>query len=318
MTFTDDGTPRVSEIRFNLMFPMRAVKHYDRWIGEGTLGEVGRLAEAAGFDAVSMSEHPFPDDAWLANGGHHAFDPFVSLSFLAAATTRMKLITYVTVVAYRNPFLLAKSAASLDRLSDGRLVLGVAAGYLESEFTALEADFARRGKLLDAAIPAMREVWTGQTVHRTGPLFPAPGHTALPLPAQAGGPPIWIGGNSVAAKRRAVTLADGWLPMGQPAAVAKITKSPPLETVADLSAQVTDVQARRAEAGRPPLAVAFAPFESELLRDVDAFVPAMASTVSAYEDAGVTWLTIEPASRSFAALREDLGRICDGVIAKVR
>jgi probable F420-dependent oxidoreductase len=305
-------------MRLNLMFPMRAVKHYDRWIGDADLAEVGRLVEEAGFDAVSMSEHPIPDDAWLANGGHHSFDPFVSLSFLAAATTRLRVMTYVAVAGYRSPYLLAKSAASLDRLSGGRLTLGVAAGYLKTEFDALGADFAQRGRLLDAAIPAMRAVWTGRSVDRDDPTFPLHGHTSLPGPAQAGGPPIWIGGNSNAARRRAVTLADGWMPMGQSVAVAKITKTPPMEDVAALAEAVRGVQDRRAEAGAAPLDVSFVPYEAELLPDVDAFARAVAASYRAYEDAGVTWITIEPTSRSLAAFREDIERIGTALAALVR
>lgn len=83
-----------------------------------------------------MSEHPYPDREWLARGGHHAFDPFVSLSFAAAATTRIRVMTYILVSGYRSPYLTAKSAASLDLLSGGRFTLGTGAYYLKSEFDA--------------------------------------------------------------------------------------------------------------------------------------------------------------------------------------
>src|SRR6202042_2625355 len=73
------------------MFPMRAVKHWNRWCEGAGIGDVARLVEEAGFDGFSMSEHPYPDREWLARGGHHAFDPFVSLSFAAAAPTRPPL-----------------------------------------------------------------------------------------------------------------------------------------------------------------------------------------------------------------------------------
>ena len=97
---------------------------------------VARAAEAAGFDGVYSTEHPFPDDDWLASGGHQALDPFVGLSFAAAATTRLRVLTNLCVLPYRNPFLAARAAASLDVLSGGRLDLGVGAGYLEGEFRA--------------------------------------------------------------------------------------------------------------------------------------------------------------------------------------
>ncbi len=139
-------------MRYNLMFPMRAVKHWDQWGQGASIGDVANLVEQAGFDAFSMSEHPYPDKGWLANGGHHAFDPFVSLSFAAAATSRIRVMTYILVSGYRNPYLTAKAAASLDVLSGGRFTLGTGAGYLKSEFEALNADFGRRGALLDEAI----------------------------------------------------------------------------------------------------------------------------------------------------------------------
>jgi len=123
-------------MRYNLMFPMRAVKHWNRWCEGAGIGDVARLVEEAGFDAFSMSEHPYPDQEWLARGGHHAFDPFVSLSFAAAATTRIRLITYLLVSGYRNPYLTAKAAASFDLLSGGRFTLGTGAGYLKAEFEA--------------------------------------------------------------------------------------------------------------------------------------------------------------------------------------
>ena len=78
-------------LKFNLIFPMRAVKHYRTWIGDSSLGEVARLVEDAGFDGLAMSEHPYPDRDWLSNGGHHAFDPFVSLSMAAEATSLLAI-----------------------------------------------------------------------------------------------------------------------------------------------------------------------------------------------------------------------------------
>lgn len=304
-------------VRFALMFPMRAVKHYETWRGDGDIGTVARIAEEAGFDGFAMSDHPFPEENWLNTGGHHAFDPFVSLSYVAASTERLKLITYVLVSAYRNPYLSAKALASLDVLSRGRMIAGMGAGYLEPEFQVLGADFAGRGKALEAAIPAMRAAWSGQD--HPGPEFASTGHRMLPAPVQPGGPPIWTGGNSAAARRRAVTLADGWMPMGQSKEVAEITKTPPLETVSELSTHIGEMQNRRAAAGLSPLDVTFAPFESDLLRrDAGEFATRVRTTVDGYVEAGVTWLTVEPASRSLADFRRDVGQIGDLLLSRVR
>jgi probable F420-dependent oxidoreductase len=301
-------------VKFNLMFPMRAVKHYRDWIGDGSLGEVARCAEDAGFDGFSMSEHPYPDREWLANGGHHAFDPFVSLSMAAQATKNIRLITYLMVVGYRSPYLGAKAVASLDLLSGGRVTLGLGAGYLESEFTALGADYARRGKLFDEGIDAMRATWRGE--EHDGPAFGISGHIALPLPLTDGGPPIWIGGNSQAARRRVTEKADGWMPIAQKAEMAAITKTPPLEDIESLGIQISAQNKRRAELGKPDIDVSFVPFESDALRSGGAteFVARVAPKLAAYEDAGVTWITIEPTSRSFSDLKADLAVISEGLI----
>lgn len=299
-------------MKFNLLMPMRSVKHYDRWIEEGHLTDVARLAEDAGFHGVAMTEHPFPDDEWLARGGHHSFDPFVALSFMAAATNTLQLLTFVLVSGYRSPYVTAKALASLDKLSGARVVAGMAAGYLRSEFEVLGADWERRGPLFDAAIDAMRAAWTGESVDIDGP-FPARGHTQLPRPARPGGPPIWMGGNSGVARRRAAERGQGWMPIGQPASMAKITRTPPLETIEELAVLVADLEHRRAAVGGEPLDVCFSPFGDR--DDVQSWAKRIRSDLATYQDAGVTWLTIEPHARSLAELEDAVARVADEVIA---
>jgi probable F420-dependent oxidoreductase len=300
-------------MRYNLMFPMRAVKHWDRWCQGASIGDVAGLVEQAGFDAFSMSEHPFPDKGWLANGGHHAFDPFVSLSFAAAATTRIRVMTYILVSGYRSPYLTAKAAASLDLLSGGRFTLGTGAGYLKSEFEALDADFGRRGALLDEAIAAWRATWAGRD--HDGPEFGVNGHLALPLPQTEGGPPIWIGGNGAAAQRRVVELADGWMPMAASGEMAAITGARPLEDIATLGDWIAQVNKARAGLGRGAADVAFMPFEAALLAsDCQAFCTAVGPMLDAYAGAGVTWITIEPASRSLTDFRADIDSLASQLV----
>jgi probable F420-dependent oxidoreductase len=299
-------------MQFNLLMPMRATKHYDRWIEDGHLADVARLAESSGFDGVAATEHPFPEDEWLDHGGHHAFDPFVALSFMAAATTRVQLLTYVLVSGYRNPYLTAKAIASLDKLSGGRVVAGMAVGYLRPEFEVLGAHWEHRGPLFDAAIDAMRAAWTGESVDTAGP-FPATGHTQLPLPGCPGGPPVWIGGNSAAARRRAAERADGWMPIAQGEEMAAITKTPPLETIEQLASMVADLRKRRVDHADTPLDVCFSPFGDRA--DTASWCQQISRDLPAYEDAGVTWLLIEPHVRSFSQLREALARFADEVVA---
>ena len=224
------------------------------------IGRLSRAAEAAGFDAVFVTEHPVPGDEWLASGGHHALDPFVALSFAAAATTRVRLLTNLVIPAYRNPFLLAKAVASLDHLSGGRVVLGIGSGYLRPEFDALGVDYDERNDLTDEAIAAMRAAWSGRSFELRGRHFAAAGNTALPPPAQDGGPPIWIGGNSRRAMRRAVELADGWGPMMATARMSARVSTGAIASVADLAARVREAGEYAAAIGRAaPLEVAFNP-----------------------------------------------------------
>src|SRR6185503_9841155 len=144
--------------------PTHRVERFDELAGAEAIAELSAGAEAAGFDAVFVTEHPFPDDRWLATGGHHALDPFVALAFAAAATTTLRLHPNLCIPAYRNPFLLAKTVASLDALSGGRVILGIGAGYMEGEFTALGMPYEERNELTDEAITAMRAAWTGESV----------------------------------------------------------------------------------------------------------------------------------------------------------
>jgi len=155
-------------MRYNLMF--RCVRSALGSVVPGRLiGDVARLVKRPVFDGFSMSEHPTPTKGWLANGGHHAFDPFVSLSFAAAANNPDPGDDLHLVSGYRSPYLTAKAAASLDLFSGGRFTLGTGAGYLKSEFEALGADFGRRGALLDEAIQAWRATWAGRA--HDGPNF---------------------------------------------------------------------------------------------------------------------------------------------------
>jgi probable F420-dependent oxidoreductase len=237
-------------VKFHVGLPTDRVDVPDEFVTADAIAEIARGAESAGFESVFVTDHPYPEDAWLATGGHHALDPFVALSFAASATTRVRVLTNLCVLPYRNPFLVAKSALSLDVLSDGRLTLGVGAGYLESEFRALGVDFDERNDLVDEALVAMTRAWTEPGLHMTGRHFDVRGHTMLPRPRQTPRPPIWVGGNSKRAIRRAVELADGWLPMPNPRALGNRRRSAHLETVDELGALLAYADEHRAATGR--------------------------------------------------------------------
>lgn len=219
------------------------------------VAEVARAAEAAGFDALAFTEHPMPSDRWLQAGGHDALDPFIALAWAAAATERLRLLTNITVVAYRNPFLLAKTVATLDALSGGRVILGAATGYLKSEFRALGVDFDERNELFDEALEVLALSWPGEPVTFEGRHFSAKGNQLVPVPVQQP-VPVWIGGNSRAARRRAVAHGQGWMPFANPPGNATV-RTASILTPDDLAPHVAELEALAREAGRGPLDVHF-------------------------------------------------------------
>jgi probable F420-dependent oxidoreductase len=238
-------------VRFSLSLPTDRVDRQDEFVTGAAVAELAAAAEAAGYDAVFVTEHPAPERSWLDTGGHQALDPFVALGFAAAATTTLRVQTNLTVVPYRNPFLLAKAAATLDVLSGGRLVLGVGAGYLEAEFRAVGADFERRNDVMDAALRTVTAIWSGEPVEVAAPDGGAPStHVVRPLPVQRPRPPMWVGGNSKRAIRRAVELCDGWMPMPNPKALVARRRSAALETVDDLAAGLRYASDHAAAVGR--------------------------------------------------------------------
>ena len=215
--------------------PTHRVDRAEEFLAPGAVGELAAAAEAAGFAAVYTTDHPFPGDAWLARGGHHSLDPMVVLAVAAAATRTIRLHTNLLIVAYRNPFLAAKGVASLDVLSGGRVILGIGTGYLESEFEALGAPFDDRNDRTDVAIAAMQLAWSGASVTFEASGFRARGNTMLPMPRQRPHPPLWIGGNSRRAIRRAVELGDGWCPFPLPSRMAPRTRTAPMESLEALA-----------------------------------------------------------------------------------
>src|SRR5438105_12320678 len=167
-------------MRFAIGLPTTNVDAPEEFLTGAAIAEMARTAEALGFESVYVTDHPAGDQRWLETGGHHALDPFVALSFAAAATTRLRVQTHILVLAYRNPFLTAKSVLSLDALSGGRLTLGVAAGYLRSEFHALGVDYDERNELFDEALEVLRLALTEDRVAYTGRHFRSRGTTMRP------------------------------------------------------------------------------------------------------------------------------------------
>jgi probable F420-dependent oxidoreductase len=273
-------------MKFVILLPFAAVRNVHEWCEGGRISDWAVAAESAGFDAVAVTDHPFPSDAWMGTGGHHAFDPFVILTAFGSVTSRIRLMTDILVAGYRNPYMLAKSIASTDVLSEGRLTVGIAAGYQKAEFEALGASFHDRGRRMDDAIEAMSAALTGESVKRVGGYFPAGGNTMLPTPVQRPKPPIWIGGNADAALKRAVNLADGWMPFHQSRSRVAISRAPSLESLSELKDRIDEATELRAAMGSPPLDFCTSVFETRL------GAQGIVERAPEYAAAGVTWIRV--------------------------
>jgi probable F420-dependent oxidoreductase len=158
----------------------------------GVLRDWAQTVEGLGFGLLMMSDHLAVTPDVAAQYPAPFYEPFTTLSWLAGVTRHIRLGTTVLIVPYRHPLLIARMAANLADLSGGRLVLGVGVGWARQEFDALGVPFEHRGKLTDEGLRAVRAAWENQDDYRGGRI------------------PVWVGGNSAAALRRAVRLGDAW------------------------------------------------------------------------------------------------------------
>lgn len=276
-------------LSFSLELPTQRVEDPAEFVSAAAITEVAQAAEAAGYSAVHVTDHPAPDTKWLDHGGHHALDPFVALSFAAAATSSIKLLTNVYIAAYRNPILGAKSIQSLQVLSGERLIIGTAAGYLKPEFRSLGVDFDNRGALLDEALDVLEKLLTGEDVAYEGSTFQTRGVRLRPVPSAA--PPIWIGGNSKPAVRRAVSRGQGWAPFNT-FGYATASRTSEISTVDELESAIAWARSYAAEIGRTePMEICFS--AGNLLDDSKS-VDERHAILERLNSAGVTWLPIAP------------------------
>jgi probable F420-dependent oxidoreductase len=207
-------------VAFGMQLPIQSqstifVQSWEPAAGVAELTQVARACEAAGFDYVAVCDHvAIPADKAEAMSTTW-WDTVATLSYLAAVTERVRLLSHVYVLPYRHPLAVAKAWATLDQLSGGRAILGVGTGHVEGEFEALDVPFADRGRLLDEAIDAVRAALTDEFASHHGDRWQFEDVGQRPRPVQAT-VPIWVGGSSKPAMRRAAERGDGWLPQGPP------------------------------------------------------------------------------------------------------
>ncbi|WP_420639571.1 LLM class F420-dependent oxidoreductase [Candidatus Poriferisocius sp.] len=304
-------------MKFAVTYPMVGHPWDPKLITKQGLAAFARTAEESGFHGMGFTDHPCPTDRWLKAGGHDALDPFAALAFCAAITDRIKLIPNIVVVPYRNPFIMAKSIATVDVLSGGRFVFATGAGYLKGEFKALGVDFDNRNRIYDEALEAMIGVWTTDDFAFEASTFTALGQTANPKPVQEPHPPIWIGGNSKRARRRVAAFGNGWTPFPAPRVLATTAKTPPLETLDDLSAMLDELWTYVDEAGRDPADIDVSYLNNEggppSSEDFDA--EAHIAGLAELEALGVTWITVNVPGHDIEHTLDTMRRYGESVIA---
>ncbi len=240
----------------------------------GTLRSLAQRAEDLGFDSVWVSDHiilprqvesfyPYaadgvatfkPDDPYL--------EPLAALNFLAGCTQKVRLGTHVLILPYRNPVLTAKILATLDVLSEGRLILGAGVGWMEEEFQALGLNtFHERGAVTDEYIELYKELWTKDEPVFNGKYYQLSGSGFQPKPVQKPHPPIWIGGHTGPAIRRAAKYGDGWMPIG--------LRPPAILEPEEMSGMIAQLRKATVRAGRPEDAVSVT-FSTDVVFDKSA------------------------------------------------
>jgi len=248
------------------------------WEVEGGVEDVVAVAQAAeslGYAWVGCPEHVAVPERAVAERGARYWDPVATLSYLAARTSTVRLVSHVVVLGYHHPLAVVKRYGTLDVLSGGRFVLGVGVGSLRAEFSLLGADFERRGELADDAIRTIRAAWGRHTVE-----VPKPGGGAARWVVEPSGAstevPIWVGGLTGRSLRRALELGDGWVPfglsadalgellgrpgiaeqLGRPGFEVVLAPEPPLDPLGDPSG-AADAVRRYAGLGATALALRF-------------------------------------------------------------
>ena len=224
------------------------------------LRTLAQRAESLGFDSVWVSDHiilPRKVDSfypYAADGvatfqpDEDYYEPLAALNFLAGCTQKIRLGTHVLILPYRNPVLTAKMLSTLDVLSGGRLILGAGVGWMEEEFQALGLDtYAQRGAVTDEYIQLFKELWTKDDPVFQGEHYQLSGTGFMPKPVQKPHPPIWIGGHTNPAIRRAAKYGDGWMPIG--------LRPPAVLEPEELAEKIARLRRLTVRAGRPEDAV---------------------------------------------------------------
>ncbi len=273
-------------------------------------------AEENGFESVWTVEHvvipdgfkstyPYTSSGKLGGTGDVPLsDPLLHLAFAASITRRIKFGTAVMILPQRNPLYVAKEVASLDRLSNGRMMLGIGSGWLAEEFEALQLDWKKRGLMTDESIQSLRSLWRENPSSFRGKYFSFGPVRSLPKPVQAGGVPILVGGHSPAAVRRAARFGDGFFPaVGELKGMSWEIDAAAMERLRAL------IKSLREECGK--IGRDFSKME------ISCIGPADLDTIRRLRDEGISRVTVGPPAFEPEALRGGLEKIRREIIERL-
>ncbi|CAJ61767.1 hypothetical protein; putative IMP dehydrogenase / GMP reductase domains [Frankia alni ACN14a] len=278
------------------------------WLDPDNVATFARTLEEVGFGALAFTDHPAPSAKWLAAGGHETFDPFAALTYCAAVTRRIRLMTHLAVVPYRNPLLQARSMTTVDVLSGGRAIFALGTGYLRSEFAALGVDAHERNELFDEAVEVIRKAWTQDVVEHTGRHFHATGQAMLPRPVQRPHPPLWLGGNSGLALDRVARFGQGWAALVGSPQLARSARTTSITSTAQLADRIRELERRLHARGRTLAEIdVLAPTPAGVL--ANGWSPAQRlDELARLREAGVTWAGVVLPGGGFAAAMDSVRR----------
>ena len=294
-------------MKFSFGYPFFEAPTNPEFLSGQAFGQIAIEAEKAGFGSVFLSEHPAPTKNWRDSGGHDALDPFVALAAAGAVTKDLALLVNLTVVPYRNPFMLAKAAATADVLSGGRLILGLGTGYLKGEYFALGVDFEERNQLFDESVEVLKLAFSGEPVNYDGIHFSAKDIVSQPVPIQKPHPPFWLGGNSKLTRRRVAEWGQGWMPMPNPKALADRRRSAHLETVEDLKQMIGYMKDHAQKMNRTqPIDIIYMTFEGGMPGTRNFNLSQHLEAISELAELGVSWLAVNSSGSSLSAVLEQI------------
>ncbi len=302
-------------MKINANLPFDQIDKPEEFLRPEAVAEIGAVLERAGFDGANVTDHPCPTGRWLDAGGHFPQDPFVLLSFVAAATRRLRLQTGILVLPYRNPFITARAVATLDVFSGGRVTLGLGAGYLKGEYFAVGVDFERRNEIVDEYIGALKAAWTADEFSFKCTGYEARACRILPRPLQKPHPPLLIGGNSHKAIRRAVELGDAWYPFPTTGTVPTTSRTAAMNTEADFAAGIRYLHEHCEKVGRaqpPQIILAGLTASGE-----DFNANSSLDCIGRFQELGVTGAAVHIGGRTRAEWCDNAERYGAEVIAKV-